>query len=305
MSALISHQTTSRFILPKKTKILVADIKNRLSATDTLILPLEDTLVLLDQLTQFELGLFLLHNRGLNGYWTSRIFQHKKNNIEAPLHPLEDWLLNESLLSKARERFERFKKILASLVSKTRTQYASIPCGLMDDLLSLDYKDCVDFRLVGIDLDPESIDHAKINATQHQLSQHCFFMRRDAWDLGIKDQFDVVTSNGLNMYESSKERLMQLYQSFYSALKENGYLVISFLTPPPAQTEHEGAWKIYDTPIADLKKEFSIFTDIIQANYLNFSTEAEIRNQLTSVGFSIETVQYNEHGVLPIIIAKK
>lgn len=289
----------------EETQALVEEIKARLIKSESLILPLEETLELLTQLTQFELGLFLLHNKGLNGYWTAKIFQHKQNEHNKQLHQLEAWLLNDSLLSKARERFERFKKVLENLVTESRTDYASIPCGLMDDLLSLDYSNCDDFRLVGIDLDIETIEYAKINANKRGLAKRCEFIHRDAWQLGIAQQFDVIASNGLNMYESSAERLKQLYQSFYGSLKVDGYLVISFLTPPPAQSEGEEAWEIYNTPIDDLKKEFSIFTDIVQANYLNFSSEDEIREQLTSVGFTVEEVQYNSHGVLPILVARK
>ncbi len=131
-----SHKTHSKLAYSTETKMLADEIKARLRNSNSLILPLERNLELVDQLTEFELGRFLLHNRGLNGYWTSYIFQHPVGKPAE--HVLEDWLLNRSLLCRARERYHRYQTLLAELLPQART-LASIPCGVMDDLLDLDY----------------------------------------------------------------------------------------------------------------------------------------------------------------------
>ena len=73
MSQTLSHQNTP-FNDLGLTHTLVASIENRLKTADRLLLPLDRTLELLHQLKDFELGRFLLHNRGLNGYWTCLLY---------------------------------------------------------------------------------------------------------------------------------------------------------------------------------------------------------------------------------------
>lgn len=45
--------------------------------------------------------------------------------------------------------------------------------------------------------------------------------------------------------------------------------------------------------------------DIIQATYLNFTSEAEIRQQITRAGFTVKDINYSSRGVLPILVAVK
>lgn len=80
-NTLITHSTQSH------SKLHRADYAKILKNKNDLTLPLEQALEMLEQLGQFELGRFLLSNKGLNGYWTSYIILQglKKEN----LHPLE------------------------------------------------------------------------------------------------------------------------------------------------------------------------------------------------------------------------
>lgn len=296
MSVAISHQTTSHIPYDEMTKQLVAYTKNRLQQSEHLFLPLNETLELLDKLASFSLGRFLLHNRGLNGYWTSYIFRN--NPDPALLIDLESWLLNHSLYVMARERFYTFQEEIRKRVQSNMT-LASIPSGLMDDLLFLDYSSYHSVHLVGIDADAESLKLARQNASERGFSsEQVTLMQKDAWDLQINAEFDLLTSNGLNMYESSESRLIALYQGFYNALKPDGALLISFLPPPPENIESF-------ISVEHFRKERAIFGDIVQINYLNFCTEASMKNQLQAVGFTIESIQYNEKGMAPVVIAKK
>lgn len=303
MASTVSHHTGTRITDEARTEQIAADIERRLRAADRLVLPLEDTLELLHQLQQFDLGRFLLHNRGLNGYWTSYIF---RNAPEGPVTPLEHWLLNNSLLCQARERFHRFKGLVAEYVTDGAT-LASIPCGVMDDLLEQDYTGVTDVRLVGVDLDEESLGYAEENARRHGLAEHTSFRHEDAWNLGVVGEFDLIVSNGLNMYESDPARLTDLYRSFHRALRPGGRLLISFLTPPPPPPweapEHAADWEKYRIDEADLRRELSIMGDIVQATYLNFSSESDVRTQLRAAGFTVQAVSYNTGGVLPIVTA--
>ena len=110
------------------------------AATDPEVLRLRSAL------GQFELGRFLLDNRGLNGYWTSYVLlfpdRGRQTNLSSdgtPLSELETWLLNRCpIILATQERF-RIAQMVTQQQLRAGMSLASLPCGLMDDLLSLDY----------------------------------------------------------------------------------------------------------------------------------------------------------------------
>lgn len=273
--------------------------KKNLEAKETLTLSLMEELSLLDQLAQFELGRFLLENKGLNGYWTAYIILHgpKKENLS----PLEDWTLHSAPVVKAtQERFALFQTELQRYL-KNDAQIASIPCGLMDDLLGLDYKNHQNVKLIGIDLDPISLELAKKNAELHH-NKNVAFAQKDAWNLESPNQFDLITSNGLNIYEHDDKKVVDLYKEFHKSLKPQGILITSFLTPPPALST-DSTWRNYNQE--DTLKQKAIFADIIGAQWQAFRTEAQTRAQLTEAGFKVIKVIYDTQGMFPTVIAEK
>ncbi|MGW7386853.1 SAM-dependent methyltransferase [Streptomyces sp. NPDC054794] len=304
MESALSHHTLSSVAPGEDTTRLAARIEQRLRDAPDLLLPLDETLSLLVQLQEFELGRFLLHNGGLNGYWTSYVFGLRPQNPAAT--PLERWLLTRSLLPGIRERFGRFQAAIAASV-RDGAVLASVPCGLMDDLLQQDYSGMTDVRLIGVDIDPESVDLARKNAAERGLADLCEFQVGDAWELGLDAEVDLLTSNGLNMYEADPERLMELYRGFARALRPGGRLLVSFIPRPPAPPWAEGgqpgSWAKYGIEDADLRRDIAIFGDILQPKYLNFTSEEEIRDQLSRAGLTVAAVSYSENGALPIATA--
>ncbi len=274
--------------------------RERLQNTESLTLSLEEELALLQQLNEFDFGRFFLENKGLNGYWTAYMIIHgPKKDLT---HPLEKWLLTRAPIIRAtQERFKIFQYQLQKYV-RSHTTLAAIPCGLMDSLLLLNYDQVENVHLIGIDLDPESIELAKINARQHGKKFTASFQEKDAWDLSIHNEYDLVTSNGLNFYEPDDQKVVALYGEFYKALKPEGILITSFLTPPPPLSA-ESTWKNFD--INDLKKQKAILGDIVQANFQAFRTESQTRQQLEQAGFKILDVIYDTQGMFPTIIAQK
>lgn len=297
----VTHHTSSIINDSLTTKQLVEAIKSRIKTETNLQISIDETLDLVDQLAEFDLGRFLLHNRSMDGYWTAYIFRNEKKKN---LHPLEDWLLNRSLLTCARERFYRFQSLIQAHLQPIMA-LASIPCGLMDDLLTLNYKDFRNIKLTGIDLDKESLKLAKENAVAHDLLNQLTLLQKDAWFLNIMEEYDLITSNGLNMYEPDSGKVLQLYSNFYNALRPNGLLLISFLPPPPDGKNSNYTWSNFGIDPEDLKREFTIFGIILQAKFLNFCTEEEVCQQLESLGFRIEDINYNSKGILPIAVARK
>ena len=49
--------------------------------------------------------------------------------------------------------------------------FASLPCGVVRDLLKLDFAGVENFRLVGIYIDSESLELAKKLAQEYRLSE--------------------------------------------------------------------------------------------------------------------------------------
>jgi SAM-dependent methyltransferase len=281
------------------TSLNLTDYKRNLEKQVNKALPFDEEIKLLEQLSQFELGRFLLKNKGLNGYWTSYIILHGPQ--KADLHPLENWLLHDAPAVKAtQERFNIFQKLLQSRL-KDNLKIASIPCGLMDDLLRLDYSSVKNIQLVGIDLDEKSLELAHANA-QNLNVDHTQFLKRDAWQINLQEEFDIIMSNGLNIYEPNDDRVINLYKQFFSALKPGGVLIVSFLTPPPGLSK-ESTWK--NVKAEDAQKQKAIFNDIIGVAWQAFRTEAQTCAQLEQAEFQVLEVIYDSQGIFPTVVAQK
>lgn len=283
----------------KEKAFSIEDHRKKLKAKQNLTLPLEEELALLDQLMEFPLGRFLLENKGLNGEMTAYIILHGPN---APReHPLEQWVLHKCPVVKAtQERFQIFRDQLQRSLKDGMT-LASLPCGLMDDLLGLDYSEVKDIKLVGIDLDERSLKLAAENAEKTKENFTTSFLKRDAWHLNVKGQYDILSSNGLNIYEKNDQKVVELYDQFYKALKPGGLLITSFLTPPPLS--QESPWRDYC--LEDVLKQKALFGDIIEASWQSFRTESQTRQQLEEVGFKVTEVIYDTQHMFPTVVAKK
>src|SRR5258708_16484272 len=180
----LSHELRSSSFQEAK-QVLVDKIHKR---GDLSHFTVNKQLELLDQLAEFELGQFLIERGGVNGYWTHYIISHPTNgrltNLNShgnPFHSLEAFLLNSAPLCLAtQQRFSLFKIQIQQHICEG-CSLASIPSGLMADLLDLDYFALKTFTLHGIDLDPETLSQAKIYAEEKGLLPHCQFFQKDAW----------------------------------------------------------------------------------------------------------------------------
>jgi SAM-dependent methyltransferase len=274
-------------------------IEARLRRTPHLTLPLHETLDLLYQMAEFNLGRFLLTHRGLNAYWTSYVV--KKGLGQEHLHPLENWLLNKAPAALAtQERFRIFKQQLQRRLGHGKV-LASLPCGLMDDLLSLNYNGYKNVRLVGVDLDPIALDLCKMNVPD-ALRACTSWLQRDVLHLDVQAQWDVLVSNGLNIFQPDDEVVVAYYKAFYRALKPQGVLITSFLTPPPRLCA-TSVWRPHSEQ--DVLKQQAILTDIAQVKWRIFRTESQKKAQLQEAGFRILDVIYDAQGLFPVVVAQK
>jgi len=180
-------------------------------------------------LAEFELGRFLLQNLGLNGHWTSFILMHPErgrltntSSNGKPRTELEAWLLDRCpILLATQERFRIFRELTQPLL-RPGMHLASLPAGLMDDLLTLDYSRTPGVTLSAVDLDPETLREAGNNYRRLKPPVEAVFEQRDAWQLDVEERWDLLTSNGLNIYVQDDERCTDFYRNVARALKPGG-----------------------------------------------------------------------------------
>src|SRR3990167_275810 len=219
---LLSHQ-----ISPEKFDIIFDNTRKRiLEKGDQYHVTVSKQLELLDQLSQFDFGRFLLQNQGLNGYWTHYALLHPKrgritgkNNQGVPFSELEKFMLDKGpVFIATQERFEIFLNENQKSVADD-ANLACVPCGMMGELLYLNFDNVKNIKLTGIDYDKNTLQDSKALADQRNLSKHIELMQKDAWNLNINNAFDLISSNGLNIYEPDDNKVTQLYKQFYAALK--------------------------------------------------------------------------------------
>lgn len=265
----------------------------------------EQQLAVVDQLASFELGRFLLVNRGLDAYWTHRLVTYVPGTLKrGEVSDLEYQVFEQMpAVLATRERFGIFRREVQAML-KPGIALASVPGGLMGDLLLLDHTACPDATLLGVDLDQRALDGARALATERGLAQQLTLRHADAWEMDLNGAADVLTSNGLNIYEPDDERVTALYRKFFDALKPGGRLVTSFLTPPPMLSP-ESPWDMSAVTPALLGLQHLLFVKIIEAKWSAFRTEAQTRAQLEAAGFTEMTFIDDRARMFPTVVARK
>eukprot|EP00123_Amoebidium_parasiticum_P004313 comp15590_c1_seq1/m.12699 comp15590_c1_seq1/g.12699 ORF comp15590_c1_seq1/g.12699 comp15590_c1_seq1/m.12699 type:complete len:342 (-) comp15590_c1_seq1:101-1126(-) len=272
---------------------------------------------LLEDLSGFPLGRFMIKNRGLNGYWTDYVVEHPNrgrvggtDKSGRPLTDAEKRLLDSypGILA-TQERGAIFNRIIQSHI-KEGCVLASCPSGLMRDLLGRDYSGIKQFKLVGLDLDPETLNMARDLAEEYSLSDKVELHITDAWALPYENTFNLLSSNGLNLYVDDDQKRLELYGSFYKALAPGGVLVTSMFNFPKGvmkvapEEEEEG----FDPslPDPDAQEEANlVFRDVIRAGWRNFRPPSFTVKQLKMAGFETVEIEWDRHRRMPTFVARK
>ncbi|NEP89554.1 MAG: class I SAM-dependent methyltransferase [Okeania sp. SIO2C2] len=266
-------------------------------------------LELLNELAGFPLGQFLLQNGGFNGYWIDYVMEHqyqgRVTGIDSEgrsLTELEKFLLDKSLLS-TQQRYVNFGKVIQDYVQDGLV-FASLPCGIMRDLLKLDFSGVENFRLVGIDIDYESLELAKKLAEEYDLLEKVEFHQEDAWNLPFQDEFTLLRSNGLNVYEPDDEKVTELYRQFFKALIPGGILVTSFITPSPG-LDPNSEWDMNQLNLDDMLLTKILFDDILNVKFTAFRSSSTTKLQLQTVGFDEIELIWDNARIYPTVVARK
>lgn len=261
-------------------------------------------LKMLSDLREFELGRFLIKNKGaLSGYWTWYCILGF--DISQVKSPLERFILEESpTILATRERFFIFQSLLLKNSHATAV-ICSIPCGMMADLLSLKFPDSVgELRFIGIDLDATVFPLAQDLAKQLRCTVPCSFFQKNAWELEFENEFDLITTNGLNIYEKDDSRVVALYRKLYHALKAGGKLICSALTPSP-QVVKQSEWDFSKIDKRNLEISSLLFKTVLEATWSNFRTSEKTCAQLAEAGFEKIEIFWDSQKMFPTFCAQK
>lgn len=288
------------------------EIKNKITNRGNLPhVSVDRQLNILSQLSEFPFGKFMLANKGWDGYWTNYAVMHPYtgrltglNSEGKKFSDMESFLLDHSpTVLATQQRFKHFKENIQWLISDNST-IASIPCGMMGDLLTLDYSIYENVKLVGIDLDETSLKLAAEYAEHLNTPVEVDFVLNNAWDLENESEFDVITSNGLNIYEPDDNKVISLYKNFYKALKPDSFILTSTVTPPP-QIYDKSCWIMENINKEDLLLEQIIFIDIMGVSWTQFRTVEKNTRLLEEAGFKSVEVIYDKAHIFPTFLAKK
>jgi ubiquinone/menaquinone biosynthesis C-methylase UbiE len=265
----------------------------------------EQCLDILKQLSEFGVGRFFILNRGIDGYWTHASIENFGKPAEN-YTPLEYYMYSRAPGAVANyERFKNFQRITQENL-KSGMILTSVPCGLMDDLLSLGYSGIKDFKLVAIDLDQDSLNQAREQARQLNMEQNCEFIKQNAWEINASEEYDFITSSGLNSYEPDDEKVEELYRVFYKALKPGGKILTSSLSPPPGIVP-DSEWLMSEINMQDLMMQKRVFGDVlgITGNPKLYRSSGTTKRQLEKAGFRNIEIRFDPAHMYPALLGVK
>ncbi len=273
----------------------------------------EFLLQLAEQVPLSEVGAFLLCAQGCDWRTTDFFFDVEyrarlKREHEHGLLPLFDYLLFFVFPGwlATQERFRIFQAQIQPHVLEGAS-LASIPCGRMRDLLTLDYRRLRrTIRLVGIDKDQGALDGALELADKILLRDS---LVRAEWRIGdalrpgmtepaALDEFDLVTSNGLNIYLTD-EQCATFYANVFAALKPGGVFVTShLLTPAHYQWDRVNR--------SHLQLQMVVWKTLISPLWESFLKPPEaVWGQLEGAGFVGVRMVPDSQGIFPTFVGHK
>lgn len=267
---------------------------------------------LLQEFSKFNLGKFLLQNRGLNGFWADYLINYpeiyKKTNKDpfgVEITKFEKLLLEKLPITTATQNRHRIFKSICQKYIENNIKLLSIPCGLSSEFLQLNYNGIDNIELIGIDIDPESLEISKQRATKLKLNEYCSWLNQDAWKYDITN-LDLIISNGLTMYVDNDSHVQDLYNRFYNSLNHNGVLVTSFIVPPPS-INPSSTWKMENLDPEVLKIQQVLFGKIFKAKWHSYRTEQQTIKLLTNAGFKAKNIiiHPDENYIFPTVEVRK
>lgn len=270
----------------------------------------DELLALLEEVSTSDFAMSMLYHKGISSYWTHYMVLYprmKEHPRYASMNTIDRWLLESCpAVLAAQERFEHFLNAVqdyhADLPGDVLT-LASIPCGLMDDLLWLRGL-TKEIRMVGLDIDKTALQLAEQQAMFHKKRHSCSFFQGDIWKLSWSETLSMILCNGLTIYEEDSSRMVELFSVFQRALKPGGVLVVSYMTPPPSMSI-DSPWISGVHSEEALRKQSLLFDHVITPEFRAYRLPSEMKALLEKGGFEICEERPDRAYQFPTLIAKK
>lgn len=273
----------------------------KVQLNEDLLIPSSDVIDLIHQLKEFELGRAMLTTGVLTSSWVDYICH---NETSPTGNPLETWFLSKSpKIKAARERYFITRNALQSHL-KSNIVFCVMPCGVISKVAELDYSNIRNIKIIGYDNDIQGLVRAEMQMQPlvDQGKVNLLLLKKNIWLLDDCNRHDLIISNRLSVLEADSEKVLELFEKYYAALKHNGIFISSFFTPSPLHNLHASPWKNVD--VNDVLTEHSIFVDI-----MDFRPAARLESEmimlLQKAGFKIVDIFYDTHCIYPTIIAHK
>lgn len=268
---------------------------------ENLLISPSDVIDIIHQLKEFELGRAMLTTGVLTSSWVDYICH---NEVSPTGHPLETWFLSKApRIKAARERYYITRDVLQKKL-KSNMVFCVMPCGVISKVAELDYSKIKDIKIIGYDNDIHGLVKAEhqMQPLVDQGKVNLLLLKKNIWLLDDRNQHDLIISNRLSVLESDSQKVLELFEKYYVALRRKGVFISSFFTPSPLHNLHTSPWN--DVDANDMLIEHSIFVDIMDFRPAARS-ESKMVNLLQKAGFEIVEILYDTHKIYPTIIARK
>lgn len=280
---------------------LIEGTIQKIKHSEDLYLHTNDVIELIQQLKGFELGRSMLTSGVLTSTWVDYMCH---NEVSPTGHSLETWFLSKApKIRAARERYYITREAIQNSL-KDNMVLCVLPCGVISKIAELDFSSANGIKVVGYDNDIHGLVKAELKM-QHLVDQqkiNLYLLKKNIWLLDDCNQHDLILSNRLSVLEPDSQKIVELFERFYTALRYNGIFVCSFFTPSPLYAPGSSPWKNVDEK--DMLIEESIFVDIMDFRPA-FRSEDEMILLLNRAGFKIVNIYYDTHHIYPTIISQK
>lgn len=250
-------------------------------------------------LSKFELGQYLSQNKKINDKWLDYVLEFTDQSRQPQPSALEEFIIYDAPITQAtQQRRSIFQQILQQQL-RDNMHIASIASGLASALFKLDYSQAKNCHVSCFGYAEETPTLAK-----HKLQKHnkdiSFDFKTTGFDKAeLKHQFDLIESNGMNIYLRQTAELAELYQQLHTLLKSGGTLVISAMTP-------ENEWESDNSANFAARKTLQkrIYNDTINVNWVNNVSTEESKELLLSAGFNSVKVYPDRYNMFPTFLAQ-
>jgi SAM-dependent methyltransferase len=174
----------------------------------------------------------------------------------------------------------------------------------MGDLLLLDYSLAPNAELIGVDLDQESLNQAAALAEKRGLAERTRFLKADAWSEKLDFKADILTSNGLNIYEPDDVKVGALYANFHRLIKPGGILLVSFITPAPGGAQ-ASPWDLSEIDARDMAQARMTLGEVVPVKWRNARAPELTERQLRQAGFDRIELLWDRARIFPTALAYK